>query len=95
MTNGSLVMVLSWSGVACGITIIFLALICFLLDCRYSICWRYDDERGNGMFEMTPTRRRRSDRRDFIQTPPCLCGGGTAVLNVQRKGGRRNNSCPV
>ena len=89
-------MVLSWSGVGCGITIIFLALICFLLDCRYSICWRYDDERGNGMFEMTPTRRRRrSDRSDFIQTPPCLCGGGTAVLNVQRKGGRRNNSCPV
>ena len=95
MTNPSWIMVLSWFGVSSGITIIFLALICFLLECRYSICWRYDSERGNAMFEMTPSRRRRSNRNDFIPTPPCLCGRGSAVLNTQRKGGRRNNSCPV
>ena len=94
MTNPSWIMVLSWFGVSSGITIIFLALICFLLECRYSICWRYDSERGNAMFEMTPSRRR-SNKNDFIPTPPCLCGRGSAVLNTQRKGGRRNNSCPV
>ena len=91
MANSSWVLILSWSGVAAGVMIILLALICFLLECKYSVCWRYDRERGNGMFEMTPTRR----SSNVSHTLPCYCGYETGGLHSQRRVGRRNNSCPV